>query len=82
MLIDSSINPDKSLYVLWGELIRLIERIKKKEKIIWLEVLYNLFIDIKTEYHITLDYFIYILDWLYLLELIDIDNNNNIKICF
>lgn len=82
MLIDNSINPDKSLYVLWAELIKLIGKLKKKEKSIWVEILYNLFIDIKSEYNITMDYFIYILDWLFILWLIDIDNNNNIKICF
>jgi|SaaInlStandDraft_6_1057023.scaffolds.fasta_scaffold03767_2 hypothetical protein len=83
MLIDSSNNPDKSLYVLWAELISLMKKIKKAEKIVSIDILYSMFIDMKWDFNVTIDYFVYILDWLYIIWLIDfIDSDNNIKICF
>ena len=83
MLIDSSNNPDKSLYVLWAELISLMKKIKKTEKIVSIDILYSMFIDMKWDFNVTIDYFVYILDWLYIIWLIDfIDSDNNIKICF
>ncbi len=83
MLIDNSINPDLSIYVLWWKLINLIKSNKKIWNKISVELLHSIFIDINSADKINLEYFIYILDWLFILWLIENDySDNKIKICF
>ncbi len=83
MLIDNSINPDLSIYVLWWKLINLIKSNKKIWNKISAELLHSIFIDINKADKINLEYFIYILDWLFILWLIENDySDNKIKICF
>ena len=83
MLIDNSINPDLSIYVLWWKLINLIKSNKKIWNEISVELLHSIFIDINSADKINLEYFIYILDWLFILWLIENDySDNKIKICF
>lgn len=83
MLIDQNIHPNKNIYSIWADIIQLLIKEKKKWNSISFDILYSLFLDIHKEKNIGIEYFTYVLDWLFLLWLIQHnENKTKLTICF
>lgn len=77
MILDKDINPERSLYYLGGKVIEELIEIKGK-KVDFLS-LYN---KVNNKTNISMQLFILTIDWLFLLEIINSDENGVIKKCF
>jgi hypothetical protein len=80
MIIPRGIQPEKSLYVIGASIISVLRGYDNKE--IELDTLFSLF---RKEYprQISFSYFIYALDWLFLMGLIEVGGiKTRIKKCF
>lgn len=78
MIIDSERHPEKNIYFIGAQLIKIL-RGKKDAKwdITQLFDRYNAVNGIR----ISFDYHLLGLDWLYVLGLIDVDTNGNVFLC-
>jgi len=80
MILTNEINPNQSLYVIGGEIIRLLKQ--ESTKIVDVFILYDKFTETYTK-NISLNFFIYALDWLFLINVIEFDERTNKLIkCF
>ncbi|GHY63089.1 hypothetical protein VCSRO25_0590 [Vibrio cholerae] len=77
MIINNVTEPKKSLYVIGANIIDIINK-SNHDSIDPIE-LYNFYI--RHVNHISITYFYLALDWLYVIELIDVNNVGNIKLC-
>lgn len=78
MILPTHIDANKSLYVIGSRIIELL----KRKKIIDAQELHILYSNTYKNEGINYNYFLYALDWLFLLELITINRNSKIKRCF
>lgn len=77
MIIDDIYEPQKSLYIIGGNILSaMMESSERTFDSIRLFNLYNSGI-----HKVSITYFYLGLDWLYLLNAIEIDNFGNIKLC-
>lgn len=79
MMIVNTDHPSLSIYRLGSELLNILTSSPLKE--FDTLFLYDSFKD-KTPNEISFGYFMLALDWLYLLDLIDLADNGDIKKCF
>lgn len=79
MLLPQDITPDKSLYVIGGRIIHTFNMYKRS--IIDPKDLYDLYIKHHGSNDLSFNYFMYGLDWLYIIGYIE-TYNNKIKRCF
>lgn len=80
MIAPRDIRPERSLYAIGAAL--LLRMRQRKSSVIGVDKLYEEFSSIYNE-EISYSYYIYALDWLYLLGLIDVaEGNLKIKKCF
>lgn len=81
MIISEDIKPDKSLYVIGANIVQMLK--KETMGVYDIHVLYDKFITCTLhEEKVSFSYFIYAIVWLYLIGLIDINNENNLIRCF
>lgn len=80
MLLPQDIAPEKSLYVIGGRIIEIFNVINRRT--IDTKSLYNLYISEFTKDNLSFSYFLYALDWLFIIGFIDIYNNTKVKRCF
>ncbi len=78
MILPTHINPNKSLYVVGSRVIDIL----KSRKLIDAQELHILYSNKYKSDNLNYNYFLYALDWLYILELIQINKNSKIKRCF
>lgn len=78
MILPTHINPNRSLYVIGSRIIEIL----KLKKLIDPQELHILYINKYRDDTLNYNYFLYALDWLFLLQLIDINKNSKIKKCF
>ncbi|MGG7468315.1 ABC-three component system middle component 6 [Chryseobacterium arthrosphaerae] len=78
MILSTHINPNKSLYVVGSRVIDIL----KGRKLIDAQELHILYSNKYKSDNLNYNYFLYALDWLYILELIKINKNSKIKRCF
>lgn len=74
MLLPDNIHPELSIYYN-GALV--IEELKKNDS----QSIMNLYQNIKTKNEMSFSTFILCLDWLYLIDVAQIDERGNIKLC-
>jgi hypothetical protein len=80
MILYNEINPDRSLYAIGSEVIALLRN--ESADTVDVFVLYDKYRQ-KHKKNISVNYFIYALDWLYLINLIEFDETKNkLKRCF
>jgi hypothetical protein len=79
MILPQDIPPNKSLYYLGYEILQLL----KAEQALTVDpkVLYDKFL-ITGNSNISFNYFLYALDWLFILNLVELTDNIRIKKCF
>ncbi|EOD9425627.1 ABC-three component system middle component 6 [Vibrio sinaloensis] len=77
MIINNVTEPKKSLYVIGANIVNIIN-VSKLDSIDPIE-LYKIYINKINSISIT--YFYLSLDWLYMIELIDVNHVGNIKLC-
>lgn len=80
MLLPQDVAPEKSLYVIGSQIINVFNIYKRS--IIEPRELYNFYIDIYDIEDLSYSYFLYALDWLYMLGFIEIYKSTKIKRCF
>lgn len=78
MILPTHINPNKSLYVVGSRVIDLM----KSRKLIDAQELHILYSNRYKSENLNYNYFLYALDWLFILGLITINKNSKIKRCF
>jgi hypothetical protein len=74
MLLPDNIHPENTLYYKSAYIVRIVQ---KKE----FENLYDLYKVVMSKVEMTFPVFILCLDWLYLIDLVEIDENGRIKLC-
>ena len=80
MLLPQDVTPEKSLYVIGGRIIDTFNSINIRT--IDIKTLYTSYISIFKQHDLSFSYFLYALDWLYIIGFIEIYNNTKIKRCF
>ncbi|HRB70561.1 MAG TPA: hypothetical protein PK776_01800 [Flavobacterium sp.] len=80
MLLPQDITPEKSLYVIGGRIIDTFNYINRA--VIDIKILYSSYIEKFKQEDLSFSYFLYALDWLYLIGFVEIYNNTKIKRCF
>jgi|GEM_PF-597949 len=80
MLLPQDVAPEKSLYVIGGRIIDTFNSVNVR--IIDTKVLYTSYQSIFKQQDLSFSYFLYALDWLYIIGFIEIYNNTKIKRCF
>lgn len=80
MILPQDIAPEKSLYVMGARIIDLLKI--HPHKTFDAKRIFDLYLNTHVENRITYNYFLYALDWLYILRIIDFDENNRLIKCF
>lgn len=79
MILPEDISPEKSLYAIGAKVIEILNSENFKKVDVWF--LYEKYVK-KSGENISFYYFLYGLDWLYLLGLIDNNSNSEIEKCY
>jgi hypothetical protein len=80
MILPQDITPEKSLYVMGA---RIIESFRSEtNETIDPKYLFDLYIKKYSGIPITYNYFLYALDWLFVLNAIELTPNNRLKRCY
>ena len=79
MILPQDISPDKSLYVMGGRIIDILK--KEPNEIVDPKYIFDKFLIIYPN-NITYNYFLYALDWLFILNAIQITENSKIRKCY
>lgn len=81
MIVSEDIKPDKSLYVIGAKIVQMLKR--EAMGVYDVYILYDKFITFTLqEEKVSFNYFIHAIIWLYLLGIVDINNENNLIRCF
>lgn len=80
MLLPQDIAPEKSLYVIGGRIIHIFNAINRRT--IDIKSLYNIYATEFSKDELSFSYFLYALDWLFIVGFIDLYNNTKVKRCF
>lgn len=79
MIIPDEIKPDYSFYVIGAQIIQFFN--SEPLGVFDVYILYDKFTE-KFGEKVSLNYFLYAIDWLFLLNLVSFYDNNEIKRCF
>lgn len=79
MIIPIDIKPEKSLYVIGAKIMEVFNN--ESMGVIDIKILYEKFIKIYQE-NISFDYYLYALDWLFLIDLVKINKKSEVIKCF
>jgi hypothetical protein len=77
MIISKSIHPERDLYFLGAKTIEVMSSSDKEE---W--DCFDLFADLKQKQKISINLFLLVLDWLFILQVIQKSANGRIRKCF
>ncbi|WP_394799693.1 ABC-three component system middle component 6 [Flavobacterium amniphilum] len=80
MLLPQDVAPEKSLYVIGGRIIETFNSINRT--VIDIKILYSSFVTKFRQEDLSFSYFLYALDWLFMIGFVEIYNNTKIKRCF
>jgi hypothetical protein len=80
MILPQDISPEKSLYVMGSRIIQILNC--EPHKTIDPKLIFDKYSFNHPESKITYNYFLYALDWLYLLNAIELTDNIRIKKCY
>ncbi|MGB8193822.1 MAG: ABC-three component system middle component 6 [Chitinophagaceae bacterium] len=79
MILPQDIAPEKSLYVMGARIIDILR--KEPHDTVDPKKVYDVYNTLHLE-NITYNYFLYAFDWLYILNIIELTENNRLKKCF
>ncbi|KIA82410.1 ABC-three component system middle component 6 [Flavobacterium sp. AED] len=80
MLLPQDVAPEKSLYVIGGRIIETFNSINLRT--IDTKTLYTSYVSMFRQQDLSFSYFLYALDWLYIIGFVEIYNDTKIKRCF
>lgn len=80
MILPQDIKPEKSLYVIGALVIKTFNNLNRRT--VDIKTLYSTFLSVNNTNEISFTYFLYALDWLYIIGYIDLYNDTKIKRCF
>lgn len=80
MILPQDISPEKSMYVMGSRIIQLLN--KEPHNVVDPKKIFDKYNMIHPEVKITYNYFLYALDWLYILNAIELTENLGIKKCY
>lgn len=80
MILPQDISPEKSIYVMGSRIIQILN--KEPHKTVDPKLIYDKYIQLHSETNITYNYFLYALDWLYILKALDLTEDIKIKKCY
>jgi len=80
MILPQDIAPDKSMYVMGSRILYILNN--EPHKIVDPKIIYEKYIRLHYETQITYNYFLYALDWLYILNAIEMTDTLKIKKCY
>lgn len=79
MIIDFDLKPEKNVYLIGYQILDLFNNESMKK--IDVKILYEKFV-VVYDTRISFNYFLYALDWLYLIDLVEVTKNSEIKKCY
>jgi hypothetical protein len=74
MIVTSDISPDKNLYFLGGKILEKLSTEVATDSL-------GIFDSLKADHNISFPLYMYALDWLYTINLIESDENGDITLC-
>jgi hypothetical protein len=77
MIVNKNINPERDLYYLGGKVIEVLSVSKSKEF-----DYFDLFMDVNKTNKVSINLYSLVLDWLFILGVVQKSNNGMIKKCF
>ncbi len=80
MILPQDITPEKSMYVMGSRIIQLLNN--EPHKVVDPKLVYDKYIITYPEVKITYNYFLYAVDWLYILDAVELTSNTGIKKCY
>lgn len=80
MILPQDIAPEKSMYVMGSRIIEILNR--EPHNVIDPKLVFDKYNQLHPETKITYNYFLYAIDWLYILNAIDITGSLGIKKCY
>jgi hypothetical protein len=80
MILPQDISPEKSMYVMGSRILHILNN--EPHKVVDPKIIFDKYVLIHFETDLTYNYFLYALDWLYLLEAIELTENLKIKKCY
>lgn len=80
MILPQDISPEKSIYVLGSRILEILNRMP--HKVVDPKTVYDKYINTHHEIKITYNYFLYALDWLFLLDVVELTENVKIRKCY
>jgi hypothetical protein len=80
MILPQDIAPEKSMYVMGSRILQILN--KEPHKVVDPKLVYDKYTLLHSDTKITYNYFLYALDWLYLLNAVELTENIKIKKCY
>jgi hypothetical protein len=80
MILPQDIIPEKSMFVMGSRILQILD--KEPHNLIDPKIVYDKYISLHPEVKINYNYFLYALDWLYILNAIELTSNMRIKKCY
>lgn len=80
MILPQDITPEKSMYVMGSRIIEILN--SEPHNTFDPKIVYDKYIQLHSEIKISYNYFLYALDWLYLLNAVKLTDNIRIKKCY
>ena len=80
MILPQDISPEKSIFVMGSRILQILNN--EPHKVIDPKIVYDKYSLCYPGIKITYNYFLYALDWLYILDVVDITENSRIRKCY
>ncbi len=80
MILPQDIAPEKSMYVMGSRIIQILNN--EPHMVVDPKMIYDKYTIMHPETKITYNYFLYAVDWLYILNAVEITENLGIKKCY
>lgn len=80
MILPQDISPEKSMYVMGSRILEILN--KEPHKTVDPKLVYDKYNQLHSDIKITYNYFLYALDWLFLLNALELTENIRIKKCY
>lgn len=80
MILPEDVMPNKSLYVIGSRIIEILKT--HPHDYIEPKTLFDKYVARFPEARVSYNYFVYAIDWLFLIKAVDIGRNNSLQKCF
>ncbi len=80
MILPQDISPEKSLYVMGSRILQILNN--EPHKAVDPKLVFDKYMLVHSDTRITYNYFLYALDWLFILNAVELTENIKLKKCY